>query len=174
MTKPIILPYQGIVPTIDETAFIAPGAVVAGDVVIGAESSIWFNVAMRGDVGIIRIGERTNIQDGSMVHITHGTAGTHIGNEVTVGHMAMLHSCHVGDQCLVGMTSCLLDDARMEPQSMLAAGSLLTPNKVVPSHQLWAGRPARYVRDLTPEEIAFLEKSADNYVRTSRDYLRGE
>lgn len=171
MMKPIILPYKGIVPQIDETAYIADNAAITGDVHIGAESSVWFNVAMRGDVGDIRIGRRTNIQDGSVVHITGSTHGVTIGDEVTVGHMAMLHSCIIADRCLVGMQSCLLDNSRMEEGSMLAAGSLLTPKKVVPSGQLWAGRPAKYVRDLTEEEVAFLSKSADNYVRVSRDYL---
>lgn len=171
MTKSIILPYEGILPEIHETAFIAPGAVVTGDVIIGEQSSVWFNSTVRGDVGDIKIGDRTNIQDGSVVHITRTTQGTYIGDDVTVGHMAMLHSCTVEDQCLVGMQSCLLDNAGMETQSMLAAGSLLTPGKVVPSHQLWAGRPARYVRDLTVEEIAFFKKSADNYVKNSLGYM---
>lgn len=167
----IILPYKDTDPDIAPTAFIARGAVVTGDVTIGDKSSVWFNATLRGDVGDIKIGERSNIQDGSVLHMTSTTQGTYIGHDVTIGHMALLHSCTIEDECLVGMQSCLLDNSRMEYQSMLAAGSLLTPGKVVPSHQLWAGRPARYVRDLTPEEIAFFKKSADNYVQVSRAYL---
>ena len=169
--KPIILPFKNIHPTIHETAFIASGAVVAGDVHIGAESSVWFNVSMRGDVGDIRIGARSNIQDGSVVHMTSSTQGTYIGDEVTVGHMALLHSCTIEDRVLIGMQSCVMDDARVETNSMIAAGSLVTPRTVVPSGQLWAGRPARYVRDLTTQEIAHLVVSADDYVRCSRGYM---
>lgn len=169
--KPIILPFKNIHPTIHETAFIAPGAVVAGDVHIGAESSVWFNVSMRGDVGDIRIGSRSNIQDGSVVHMTSTTQGTYIGDDVTVGHMALLHSCTIEDRVLIGMQSCVMDDVLVETGSMVAAGSLVTPRTVVPSGQLWAGRPARYVRDLTDEEIVHLSKSADDYVRCSRGYM---
>lgn len=167
---PIILPFNGISPVISDTAYIAPGAVVTGDVTIGEECSVWFNATLRGDVGDIKIGARSNVQDGSVLHMTSTTQGTYIGDDVTIGHMALLHSCTIENECLVGMQSCILDNARMETQSMLAAGALLTPGKVVPSHQLWAGRPARYVRDLTPEEIAFFKKSADNYVRNAAGY----
>lgn len=169
---PIILPYLNYKPDIAPSAFIAPGAAITGDVIIGDEVSVWFNVSMRGDVGAIRIGDRSNIQDGSVLHMTRGQSDMIIGADVTVGHMAMLHSCVIEDECLVGMQSCVLDNARMEKHSMLAAGSLLTPGKVVPSGQLWSGRPARYMRDLTAEEIGFFKKSANNYVRTSRDYLQ--
>jgi carbonic anhydrase/acetyltransferase-like protein (isoleucine patch superfamily) len=169
--KPIILPFKEFVPKIDETAFIAPGAVVAGDVEIGEESSVWFNVTMRGDIGDIRIGKRTNIQDNSVIHMTSTTQGTYIGDEVTVGHMALLHSCTIEDRVLIGMQSCVMDDALVQAEAMVAAGSLVTPRTVIPSHQLWAGRPAHYVRDLTAEEIAHLRKSADDYVRCSRGYM---
>jgi carbonic anhydrase/acetyltransferase-like protein (isoleucine patch superfamily) len=169
--KPIILPFKNIYPRIHETAFIAPGALVAGDIEIGAESSIWFNVSMRGDVGGIRIGARSNIQDGSVVHMTSTTQGTYIGDEVTVGHMALLHSCTIEDRVLIGMQSCVMDDVCVQSEAMVAAGSLVTPRTVVGSRQLWAGRPARYVRDLTDEEVAHLRKSADDYVRCSRAYL---
>ena len=167
---PIILPFKGVTPQIPDTAYIAPGAVVTGDVTIGDECSVWFNATLRGDVGDITIGARSNVQDGSVLHMTSTTQGTYVGEDVTIGHMALLHSCTIESECLVGMQSCILDNARMETQSMLAAGSLLTPGKVVPSHQLWAGRPARYVRDLTPEEIAFFKKSAGNYVKNAAGY----
>lgn len=169
--KPIILPYKNIFPKIHESAFIAAGAAVAGDVEIGAESSVWFNVAMRGDVGDIKIGSRSNIQDGSVIHMTSTTQGTYIGDEVTVGHMALLHSCTIEDRVLIGMQSCVMDDVLVEAEAMVAAGSLVTPGKRIASRQLWAGRPARYVRDLTDEEVAHLRKSADDYVRVSRAYM---
>ena len=169
--KPLILPFKDIHPKIHETAFIAPGVAIAGDVEIGAEASVWFNVSMRGDVGDIKIGKRTNIQDGSVIHMTSTTQGTYIGDEVTVGHMALLHSCTIENQVLIGMQACVMDDARVETQAMVAAGSLVTPRTVVPSGQLWAGRPARYVRDLTTQEIAHLAVSADDYVRCSRAYM---
>lgn len=165
-----ILPYKNIFPKIDNSAWIAPNAVIAGDVEIGADSNIWFNCAMRGDVHEIRIGKRTNIQDGSVIHVTSNLAGTYIGDEVTVGHMALLHACTVGDRALIGMKACVLDEAVIEPDSMVAAGALVTPKKVVKSGQLWGGAPARYMRDLTQEEIDFLKVSADNYVRLSKEY----
>lgn len=169
--KPIILPFNNISPQIHETAFIAPGVAITGDVQIGAEASVWFNVSMRGDVGDIKIGARSNIQDGSVVHMTSTTQGCYIGDEVTVGHMALLHSCTVEDRVLIGMQACVMDDALVQTESMVAAGSLVTPRTIVPSGQLWAGRPARYVRDLSAEEIAHLGRSADDYVRCSRGYM---
>lgn len=171
MNAPVILPFNGMTPAIDPSAYIAQGVVLTGDVTIGPQSSVWFNSVLRGDVGDIKIGARSNVQDGSILHMTSTTQGTYIGDDVTIGHMALLHSCTIENECLVGMQSCILDDARMETQSMLAAGSLLTPGKIVPSHQLWAGRPARYVRDLTPEEITFFKQSADNYVKNAAGYL---
>jgi len=167
----MIYPYKKIMPTIAPDVFIADNAAVIGDVHIGAQSNIWFGCTVRGDVHEIRIGARTNIQDNSVIHVTRNLSGTYIGDEVTVGHGAILHACTVGDRAFVGMGACLLDQSVMEPGSMLAAGSLLTPNKTVPTGQLWAGSPAKYMRDLTDEEIAFLEKSADNYVRLAQDYI---
>lgn len=171
MSSNQIFPYKNIIPQIDPSAFIAAGARIAGDVMIGAHSSVWFNVAMRGDVGAIRIGARSNIQDGAVLHMTGGQSDTIIGDDVTVGHMALLHSCGIADECLVGMGSIMLDNTRMEKHSMLAAGSLLTPGKIVPSGQLWGGSPARYMRDLTDQEILFFKKSSDNYVRAAQGYM---
>lgn len=166
-----LLPYRAIVPKIDKTAFIAPNAYVIGDVEIGPESSIWYGCTVRGDVNDIKIGARTNIQDGSVIHVTRKVSGTYIGDDVTVGHMAMLHACRVGDRAFIGMQACILDEAVIEPGAMVAAGALVTPGKIVPSGQLWGGRPARYMRDMTEEEIAFLAVSADNYVRLAREYM---
>lgn len=158
-------------PTLGSDVFIAENAAVIGDCVIGDESNIWFGCTVRGDVHEIRIGKRTNIQDNSVIHTTRNVSGTYIGDEVTVGHGAILHACTIGDQAFVGMGAVILDQAVLEPRSMLAAGALLTPNKVVPTGQLWGGNPARYMRDLTDEEMIFLEISAKNYVQLSREYM---
>lgn len=166
-----ILPYKSVVPTLHETVFVARNAVVIGDTHIGADSNIWFGVTIRGDVHEIRIGARTNIQDNSVVHVTRGTGPTYIGDDVTIGHGAVIHACSIGDLCLIGMGAVLLDNCVVESGAMVAAGALVTPNKVVKSGQLWGGSPARYMRDLTPEETAFLKISANNYVALSREYL---
>ncbi|CAK0777019.1 Protein YrdA [Azospirillaceae bacterium] len=166
----VILPYKNILPTIDTTAFIAPTAVVIGDAVVGPDTGLWFGVVVRGDVNEIRIGARVNIQDGSVIHVTSGGCGTYIGDDVTVGHMAVLHACTLETGSFVGMKACVMDGAVVESQAMVAAGALVTPNKRIKSGQLWAGSPARHIRDLTPEEIAFFPKSAKHYVELARQY----
>ncbi len=166
----IILPYHGIFPTIHPEAFIAPGAVVIGDVHIGKDSSVWFGVVIRGDVNSIRIGERTNIQDGSTVHVTRVTGPTVIGNGVTVGHNALIHAATLEDNSFLGMGATIIDHVVVEPGAFIAAGALVPPGKRVPSGQMWAGNPAKYFRDLRPEEVAFLPVSAQNYVDLSREY----
>ncbi len=167
----IILPYRGVMPTIDPTAFIADNAVIIGDVHIGAESNIWFGCILRGDVHEIRIGRRTNIQDGSVIHTTRNVSGTYIGDEVTVGHMSLLHACTVETNAFVGMGAIVLDEAVVEGGAMVAAGALVSPKKRVPKGQLWAGRPAKFMRELTKEDLDFFPVSADNYVRLSREYM---
>ncbi len=167
----MLLPYKKIKPTIGDKVFIAENAAVIGDVEIGEGSSIWFGCTVRGDVHEIRIGKRTNIQDNTVIHTTRNLSGTYIGDEVTVGHGAILHACTIGNQAFVGMGAIILDQARLEDRSMLAAGALLPPNKVVPTGQLWGGSPARYMRDMTEEELKFLSVSADNYVRLAAEYL---
>lgn len=164
MMKSIIIPYKGVSPKIDDTAFIAPGVCIAADVEIGAYSSIWYGCTLRGDVHEVRIGERSNVQENTVVHTTGGVSGTYVGNDVTVGHACVLHACTLEDHAFVGMKSCLLDEAVVESFGMLAAGSLLTPGKRVPSGQLWGGSPARYMRDLAPDEIEMIKKSAPHYV----------
>lgn len=160
-------------PTLGSDVWIADNAAVIGDTVIGDESNIWFGCTVRGDVHEIRIGKRTNIQDNAVIHTTRNLSGTYIGDEVTVGHGAIIHACTIHDRVLVGMGAVILDQAVMETNSMLAAGSVLTPKKCVPSGQLWAGSPARYMRDLTTEELGFLSISADNYVKLAADYKTG-
>ncbi len=176
-----IAPYKSIVPTIADTTFIAPSADIIGDVHIGAESSVWFGCVVRGDVNSVRIGARTNIQDGTVIHVTRGSKdgnmgtgagdGTFIGDDVTVGHMVLLHDCQIGNKAFVGMKACMMDKSRLEDGAMLAAGALLTPGKVVPSGQIWGGSPARYMRDLSEGEIEFLTVSAKNYVELAQEYL---
>ena len=125
---------------------------------------------MRGDVHEIRIGARTNIQDNAVVHVTRNLSGTYIGDDVTIGHGAILHACQVEDKCLIGMGAIILDEAVIETGTMVAAGALVPPKKVVKSGQLWGGNPAKYMRDLKPEEVEFLKVSADNYVRLAAEY----
>lgn len=167
---PLILPYKGVLPQIHSTAFVADNAVIIGDVVIGAGSSIWFGCTLRGDVNIIRIGENSNVQDGAVVHVSTGGQGTHIGNNVTIGHMALLHDCTVEDNAFVGMKACMLDKSRLESGSMLAAGALLTPGKIVPSGELWAGNPAKHFRPLTDKDVTMIGKSAERYSELAAGY----
>lgn len=169
--KNAILPFEGKVPVIHLSCFIAPMAAVSGDVVIGENSAIWFNCVVRGDVNEIRIGRDTNIQDGTVIHVaTHGQ-GSYIGDRVTVGHMALIHACTIEDDGFVGMQACVMDGARIESGAMLAAGSLLTPGKVVPRGQLWAGRPARYVRDINDDDRKLMEWSWAHYVKLARRHM---
>ena len=169
----MILPYKGILPTVHRTAFVAPTAVVIGDVEIGEDTGIWFGCVLRVDVNVIRIGRRTNIQDGTIIHVASRGQGTFIGDDITVGHMAVLHACTLEDGCFVGMKACVMDGATVESQAMVAAGALVTPGKRVLRGQLWAGSPARYSRDLTPDELAFFPESARHYGELARSYRAG-
>jgi len=167
-----ILPYKGIMPTIHDRAFIAPSASVIGDVEIGEDSSIWYNCALRGDVNDIKIGKRTNIQDGTVIHVTTDFSGTYVGDDVTVGHLAVLHACTVEDFGFVGMQACVMDGATVEGYAMLAAGALLTPNKCVPKGQIWAGSPAKYMRDLTRKELDYIKWSAPHYAALGQEHKK--
>lgn len=170
--KPLILPYKGIMPTIAEDAFIAPNAVIIGDVHIGAGASVWFGCTIRGDVNHIRIGARTNIQDGTVIHVTRKTNPTIIGSGVTLGHSVLLHGCTLEDDCFVGMGATVMDGATVESGAMLAAGALLTPRKRIEAGQLWAGNPAKYFRDLKQQEAGFIPISAQNYVELGQEYIK--
>lgn len=176
-----VISYKSILPKIADGVFIADTARVIGDVEIGAGCGIWFGAVIRGDVNAIRIGAMTNIQDGAVIHVAseavmsdgrkkHGYP-TIIGNGVTVGHMALIHACQIGDDCLIGMNSCVMDAAVVEPGSIVAAGALVTPGKRVPAGQLWAGSPARYVRDVTAEELADIKWSAEHYNQLMKNYI---
>ena len=166
-----IIPYKGILPKIHDTVFIAHNACVAGDVEIGEDSSIWFGVQMRGDVDVIRIGKRTNIQDGTIIHVTRKVSGTYIGDGVTVGHAAILHACTIHDNAFIGMGAIVMDEVVVESGAMVAAGAVVTPRKRIPSGQLWGGNPAKYMRDLRQDELDFFPVSADNYVRLAKEYM---
>jgi carbonic anhydrase/acetyltransferase-like protein (isoleucine patch superfamily) len=159
-------------PVYNETNFIAPSADIIGDVELGKESSVWFNCTVRGDVNYIRIGSRTNIQDNTCIHVMNQTGPTIIGDEVTVGHSAMIHGCTIGDRVLIGMKAIILDKAVIEPDCIIAAGSLVSPGKTMPSGWLCMGSPARPVRELTREERKSITQYSDNYVKYSRTYLR--
>ncbi|MCE3005571.1 MAG: gamma carbonic anhydrase family protein [Alphaproteobacteria bacterium] len=168
--SPIILPFNGIVPTIHPDAWIAPGAVVIGDVHIGKDSNVWFGCVIRGDVSAIRVGERTNIQDGTVVHVTRNVGPTIIGSDVTIGHQAIIHAATIEDFGFVGMGSIVLDFSIIESYGFLAAGAVLTPKKRLPQAQLWAGNPAKFLRAISKEEREYIPFSAEHYVSLSRKY----
>jgi gamma-carbonic anhydrase len=170
---PAILAYDGKAPRLAASVFLADGSVVTGDVEIGEDSSLWFGTVVRGDVNHVRIGARTNLQDHAVVHVTAGTHPTSIGDDVTVGHRAVLHGCTVKDRCLVGIGAILMDAAVIGPDAMVGAGALVPPRMVVPPGKLALGSPAKVVRDLTPEEIAKLRDSASRYVGYAAKYRGG-
>ena len=166
----LILPFSGKSPVIAPDAFIAPNATVIGDVAIGQGSSIWYGCILRGDYNVIRVGARTNIQDGSVVHIDSRTAGAIIGDDVTVGHMCLIHACTLESGSFVGNKATVMDGAVVESGAMVAAGALVTPNKRVPAGELWAGSPARKLRDLTPEQRATLTFTAKAYAAFAQEH----
>jgi len=168
--RPIVLPYRGVMPRIAADAFIAPGAVVVGDVEIGAGSSVWFGCVIRGDEESVRIGARVNLQDGTVIHVHSRKQGTVIGDDVTVGHQVLLHACTLETGAYVGMGATILDEAVVEGGAMLAAGALLTPRKVVRRGELWAGRPAALMRKIDPDEAAQLARTAVNYAERAQQY----
>ena len=169
--------FDGHTPTLGHGVFLAETCAVIGDVEIGDESSIWYGTVVRGDVMPIRIGARTNIQDGTVLHVTHdgpyspGGLPLLIGADVTVGHGAILHACTIEDACLIGMRATVLDGALVRRHSMIGAGAVVTPGKVVGEGELWLGNPARCVRRLTPRQIEQLYYSAQHYVRLKDRYL---
>jgi carbonic anhydrase/acetyltransferase-like protein (isoleucine patch superfamily) len=165
-----LLPFDGVMPTLGRDVFIAPGAYVIGNVAVGDESSIWFGCVLRGDVGTILIGARSNIQDLSLVHMTGGVSNARIGDDVTVGHGVTLHGCDIGHRCLIGMGSILLDGVRVGDDSVIAAGSLITPRMVIPPGSLVLGRPAKVVRPATPAERRLGVEGAEHYLENARKY----
>ncbi|MEM8825521.1 MAG: gamma carbonic anhydrase family protein [Pseudomonadota bacterium] len=156
--------FNGTSPRIADDAFIAPGAQIVGNVKIGAGASVWYNCALRADVQTIVLGPRSNIQDGSVVHVTRKTHGTFIGADCLVGHMAMIHGCTLDDHSFVGLGAIVMDGCVIETDAMLAAGAMLTPGKRIPSGELWAGRPAKFFQKLKPEQIERNRAGAAGYV----------
>jgi len=157
-------------PQVDPSAYVQRSAQVIGDVIIGAQSSVWFNVVIRGDVYPVRIGRRTNIQDNSTIHVTGGRWATVIGDDVTVGHGVILHGCRVADRCLIGIGAIVLDNAEIEADCLIAAGSLVPPGARIPSGHLAKGSPATVARPLRADELAHLRQSAANYVEHATKY----
>ncbi len=168
----IIRAFNGVIPTIDPTVFLAETAVVIGDVVIGPESGIWYGCTVRGDVNKIQIGARTNIQDGTVIHVAQDGQGTYIGDDITVGHMALLHACTLEDGCFIGMKACIMDGAYVESGAMVAAGALVTPGKRVKQGFLWAGSPAKPVRELTERDLSYFPVSARRYADLAETYRK--
>jgi carbonic anhydrase/acetyltransferase-like protein (isoleucine patch superfamily) len=155
---------HGASPKLGKNVFLARGAYLVGEVHVGDESSIWFNAVLRGDVTPIKIGVRTNVQDGAVIHGTYQKASVTIGSDVTIGHTAILHGCTIGDLVLIGMGSIIMDLARVGSKSIVGAGSLITEGSEFPDGSLILGRPAKLIRPLKPEELAFLPKSSENYM----------
>ena len=169
----MIKPFKGIHPTIHETAFIEDSATIIGDVVIGELSNVWFHTVVRGDVHYIRIGDRTNIQDLCMLHVTKQLHPLRIGHEVTVGHNVVLHGCEISDRCLIGMGAIVMDGAKISEDCIIAAGALVVEQTIVPPKTLMVGSPARPKRPLTDDELTWIKTSASNYISYAKEYQNG-
>jgi len=170
----VLRPYRGVSPRVHPTAFIDDSAQVIGDVEIGEESGVWMNAVIRGDVNTIRVGRRSNIQDGTIVHAQSAMSGAHatvIGSMVTIGHGALIHGCTIDDHCLIGMGAIVLNGAHVGTQSIVAAGTLITENTKVPPRSLVMGSPGKVKRLLTQAEIADIQVYADRYVEYRRAYM---
>lgn len=166
----MIRDFNGNGPEVHASAYVAEGAIIVGDVEIGANSSVWFGSVLRGDVNFIRIGARTNIQDHTVIHVSSKGLPTVVEDEVTVGHRVTLHACHVESGCLIGIGAILMDGVRVGAQSLVGAGALLTPGTQIPPRSLVIGSPARIKRQLTEGELASLEQSWRNYVELVSKY----
>ncbi|QYR53234.1 gamma carbonic anhydrase family protein [Lysobacter soyae] len=181
MNDRTVRPYLNHQPTLGERVYIDEAARVIGDVVLGNDVSVWPFTVIRGDVNFVRIGDRTNVQDGTVVHVSHdgphaklGGFATVIGADVTIGHKAIVHACRIEDACLVGMGSTVLDGAVIEKHGFLGANALLSPGKVIGSGEMWLGAPAKFVRKLSDAEIEALYYSSGHYVKLKDEYLTGK
>src|SRR5215813_528066 len=168
---PILRRYGDKAPQVGDGTFVADTAVLVGDVIVGARSSIWYGAVLRGDVFYIRVGDETSIQDNTVIHVTTGRNATIVGNRVTIGHSVNLHGCTVADRCIIGMGSIILDSAEIGERCIVGAGSLVTPGTRIPPGTLAHGSPARPKRDLTVDELAWIEVSVDHYVQLAVTYL---
>ncbi len=170
----MISAFNGILPKVPETAFIADDAIVIGDVELGENASVWFGSIVRGDVNFIRIGDRTNIQDGTVIHVSSKTHSTILENDITVGHRVTLHGCYIETGCLIGIGAIVLDSVRVGRNSLVAAGSLLTPGTIIPPGSMVMGSPAKVKRELTAEEIDGIAENVAKYVELSAIYKNGK
>ncbi|MCB9558686.1 MAG: gamma carbonic anhydrase family protein [Deltaproteobacteria bacterium] len=168
----MITTFEGKTPQISRDAFVAPDAVVLGDVVLGADSSIWYGCVVRGDVHYIRIGEKTNIQDRTVIHVTSGKFATHVGSRVTVGHGAILHGCRIADDVLIGMGATVLDDSEIPSGCIVAAGAVVPPGKTYAPNSLIVGSPARVRREVSDAELRWIADSAEHYVALAQKHAR--
>ena len=171
MTGGVLLPFRNHVPAIAPDAFVAPNVTLIGQVEIGARANIWFGCVLRGDLASIHVGALTNVQDGTVVHVSSVANGaTWVGERVTIGHMALIHACRLEDRCFVGMKACVMDGAVVETGAWIAAGAVVTPGKRVKSGELWAGTPARLLRAVTAEEAHYIETLPDRYAELAAQY----
>lgn len=167
----MIRAFQGVLPVVPKSVFVEDTAIVVGDVVLGEDCSIWFHAVVRGDVNYIRIGDRTNVQDLCMLHVTHDTHPLVIGGDVTIGHNVILHGCTVKDRVLIGMGAIIMDGAVIGEDSVVGAGALVTENTKFPPKSLILGSPAKFKRAVTDKELAWIRESARNYVTYARQYM---
>jgi gamma-carbonic anhydrase len=171
MSGPLVIPFRNRLPRIDEAAWVAPTAVIIGATAIAPNANVWFGCVLRGDIAPIRVGAYANIQDGTVVHVSSELKeGTRIGANVTVGHMCLIHACTLEESCFISMKACVMDGAVVETGAWVAAGAVVTPGKRVPKGQLWAGTPARYLRDVTEEEARYIEELPRHYATLAAAY----
>ncbi len=171
MTGSTVTPYGGHTPKIGQDCFLASGAHLIGDLEVGEACSFWFNTVVRADCNIIRIGDRVNVQDGTVIHVTAGTGPTHIGSNVTIGHSAIIHACTIADDVLVGMGATILDGAQISSNCFVAANALVPPGRDYPEGKMIMGSPAKAIRDVTDEELRYIRESAIHYVEYALGYL---
>ena len=167
-----LITFKDTKPTIHKSVFLANGVVIAADVTIAENANIWFNSVIRGDVSPVTIGKNTNIQDGSVIHTSRFNGPTHIGDNVTVGHLALLHACIIEDNAFIGMQAVVMDKVVVEEYGFVGAGSLVSPGKIVKKKELWIGRPAKFVRMITDEELEFMQGNIKNYLELSNEYKK--
>jgi carbonic anhydrase/acetyltransferase-like protein (isoleucine patch superfamily) len=167
----VIQPYRGVTPKVPASAFVADTARVIGDVELGEDASVWFGAVLRGDVGYIRVGRETNLQDGTIVHVNTGGTPVLIGDGVTIGHAARLHGCTIASHCLIGIAAVVLDGAEIGEHSLIAAGSLVSPGTKIPPRSLVMGTPARVRREVSADDLDLIRLSAERYAALKRDYL---
>ncbi|MEA0971571.1 Gamma carbonic anhydrase family protein [Candidatus Megaera venefica] len=167
-----LVDYKNLSPNIHETVYLADGVVIAGDVTIQEYANIWFNSVIRGDVAKVTIGKNTNIQDGTVIHTSRFDGPTHIGSNITIGHMALIHACSIEDNAFIGMQSTVMDKSIVEEYGFLGAGSLLSPGKIVRKNEMWIGRPAKFVRMITDQEREFMQGNLQNYLDLAKAYKK--